>query len=104
MDGSTAPAAAPTPDPTVASILKSAEGIALAKVLPVLNNFLTTVQANASITNLVAQGPALVTALQALLPTLAQGEASFLAGQLLIILQNATSAAPVASTTGQQAS
>lgn len=94
-DASAAPSA--PVDPTAASILKSAEAIALSKFLPVLNSFLTNVQANPSIENLMAQGPAFVVQLQAQLPNLQQAETAFIAGQVQILLNNATAAAPPSS-------
>lgn len=81
MDGSTAPAAPSTP------FFKSAEGIAIANFLPVLNNINAAVQgnqANASIQNIVGgEGLSWLAQLQAAIPNLQESETQFLIGYLV---------------------
>lgn len=84
---------------TTSPFITTAEAIAINTFLPILVAALKNVQANSSIENLVAQGPALAVQLQAALPNLQQQETAFLAGQLQTVLTNAAASLPVPPTT-----
>jgi hypothetical protein len=71
------------------TVLKTEGAIAISTFLPVLNSFFDGIKsnaANASVQNLLLEGPAVFTALQAALPTLEENETMYLAGEVQMLL------------------